>query len=88
MALHNVLPFPTQAPVAGRRQRARPADVIPLRPRLRRHRSSRATLLYAFASIVLWGAAVVLGLFTFRLNRVWIGDLISAWPGWPIWVTP
>jgi hypothetical protein len=86
MALHNVLPFRVPAPaLVGRRQRARPADVIPLRLHRRGRHPWRANALLAIGAVVLWGAGIVFGLAAFRLNRDWIGDIAPAWPWWPIW---
>ena len=84
MALHNVLPFTVPAPaVVGRRQRARPANVIPLRPRLRPRHPSRATALYAVAAILLWAGGIVLGLAAFR-SLGSMSDFASPWLWWPI----
>jgi hypothetical protein len=86
MRLHDVLPFPVRVPVrAEPRQRARPADVIPLRLyRRRRHRSLTSALL-ALGALLLWGGTIILGLAAFRLDRDWIGEIAPAWPWWPIW---
>jgi hypothetical protein len=86
MAFHNVLRFAVPAPaLAGRRLRARPADIIPLRLRRSGRRPGRSSALFAIAAVLLWAAAVVLGLLAFRTNREWMGDLASGWSGWPTW---
>lgn len=90
MALHNVLHFtaPVTAPapaLPGRRRRARPADVVHLRlHRVDRH-PGRTSALFAIAAVLLWGAGIVLGLFAFRSNYEWTGDLLAGWLRWPIW---
>lgn len=86
MALHNVLPFPVRvAPLAGRRERARRADVIPFRRyRWRRH-PWRESVRIAIGAVLLWGVGIVLWLAAFGLNRDWLGEVAPAWAWWPIW---